>query len=242
MPTLSIIIPVYNESLLLEQIVERVILAQLPDGFDHEIIIIDDASTDSTHEIINQLYNKYNNIIRTFRQPKNKGKGAAIRLAINFVKGDYVIFQDADLEYDPNDYSDLLQPLLLDKADVVYGSRFIKSNSKYVKFAHHKFANRILTFITNLVSGLKLTDVETCYKLFSKDIIKSIPLHSNRFEIEPEITLRIAKMKLRICEVPISFIGRKYVNGKKITWLDGISSLWVILKISFYNFCNISAK
>jgi glycosyltransferase involved in cell wall biosynthesis len=236
MPTLSIIIPVYNESSLLEQVVERVILAQLPAGFDREIIIIDDASTDQTPEIIKQLHNKYNNIIHSYRQPKNKGKGAAIRTAINLIKGDYIIFQDADLEYNPNDYSDLLQPLLSGKADVVYGSRLIKPNPKYVKFAHHKLANHFLTLITNLVSGLKLTDMETCYKLFTKDIIKSIPLYSNRFEIEPEITLRIAKMKLRICEVPINFVGRKFANGKKITWQDGIKSIWTILKITCHNF------
>jgi glycosyltransferase involved in cell wall biosynthesis len=238
MPTLSIIIPVYNESSLLEQVVERVILTQLPEGFDREIIIIDDASTDQTPEIIKQLHNKYNNTIHTYRQPNNKGKGAAIRTAINLTKGDYIIFQDADLEYNPNDYSDLLQPLLLNKADVVYGSRFIKPNHKYVKFAHHKLANRILTLITNLVSGLKLTDMETCYKLFPNNIIKSIPLYSNRFEIEPEITLRIAKMKLRICEVPINFVGRKFSDGKKITWRDGIKTIWTILKICCQNFYN----
>ncbi|MDR2704810.1 MAG: glycosyltransferase family 2 protein, partial [Planctomycetaceae bacterium] len=188
MPTLSILIPVYNEATLLEQVVERVVSVQLPEDFDREIIIVDDASKDSTPDVIQQLCKKYHNVITSFRQPQNKGKGAAIRLALNAAKGDYIIFQDADLEYNPDDYCDLLVPLIENRADVVYGSRFHKADSKNSTFVCHKFGNKFLTFIMHLATGLKLTDLETCYKIFRSDVIKSIPLKSNRFEIEAEIT------------------------------------------------------
>jgi glycosyltransferase involved in cell wall biosynthesis len=234
MPTLSILIPVYEEAALLEQVVDSVVSVQLPEGFGREIIIVDDASKDSTPEVIQQLCKKYHNIITSFRQPQNKGKGAAIRLAINAAKGDYIIFQDADLEYNPDDYCDLLVPLIEGKADVVYGSRFHKSDSKNSTFVCHKFGNKLLTFIMNLVTGLKLTDMETCYKIFRSDVIKSIPLKSNRFEIEAEITVKIAKQKLRICEIPINYNGRDYKEGKKITWKDGIIAIWTILKYKFF--------
>ncbi|MDR1290059.1 MAG: glycosyltransferase family 2 protein [Planctomycetaceae bacterium] len=235
MPTLSILIPVYDEAALLEQIVDRVISARLPEGFDREIIIVDDASTDSTHEIIRQLCKKYHDVITSFRQTQNKGKGAAIRLAINAAKGDYIIFQDADLEYNPDDYCDLLVPLLEDKADVVYGSRFHKLDCKSSTFVCHKFGNKLLTFITNLVTGLKLTDMETCYKIFRSDVIKSISLKSNRFEIEAEITIKIAKRNLRICEIPINYNGRDFATGKKITWKDGLIAIWTIFKYKFFD-------
>ncbi|MDR2169731.1 MAG: glycosyltransferase family 2 protein [Planctomycetaceae bacterium] len=233
MSTLSILIPVFNEAELLEWIVGCVFAARLPDNFDKEIIIVDDASTDATPEIIRRLCKKYQNIT-AFRQDKNTGKGAAIRIAINAAEGDYIIFQDADIEYDPNDYYDLLLPLIEDRADVVFGSRFLKSDTKKVKFIYHKFANKFLTFIVNCLTGLKLTDMETCYKIFRNDIIKSIPLQSNRFEIEAEITIKIAKQKLRISEVPINYNGRDFAAGKKITWKDGLATLWTIFKYKFF--------
>jgi glycosyltransferase involved in cell wall biosynthesis len=235
MPTLSILIPVYEEAALLEQVVDRVVSVRLPEGFEREIIIVDDASKDSTPEVIQQLCKKYHSIITSFRQPQNKGKGAAIRFAINAAKGDYIIFQDADLEYNPDDYCDLLVPLIENKVDVVYGSRFHKSDSKNSTFVCHKFGNKLLTFIMNLVTGLKLTDMETCYKIFRSDVIKSIPLKSNRFEIEAEITVKIAKQKLRICEIPINYNGRDYKAGKKITWKDGIVAIGTILKYKFFD-------
>jgi glycosyltransferase involved in cell wall biosynthesis len=232
MSTLSILIPVYNEALLLERIVDRVVAVCLPNNIDKEIIIVDDASTDSTPEIIQQLCKKYHNLI-SFRQPQNKGKGAALRLAINAAKGDYIIFQDADWEYNPDDYLDLLMPLIENQADIVFGSRFLKSDSKNVKFVCHRFENKLLTFFVNCLTGLKLTDMETCYKIFRNNIIKSIPLQSNRFEIEAEITIKIAKKKLRIVEVPINYNGRSFAAGKKITWKDGLITIWAILKYNF---------
>jgi glycosyltransferase involved in cell wall biosynthesis len=233
MSTLSILIPVYNEAVLLERIIDCVVAARLPDNFDKEIIIVDDASTDFTPDIIQQLCKKHHNLI-SFRQLQKKGKGAAIRLAINAAKGDYIIFQDADLEYNPDDYFDLLIPLIENKADVVFGSRFLKSDTKNVTFVCHKFANKFLTFLVNCLTGLKLTDMETCYKIFRKDIIKSIPLQSNRFEIEAELTIKIAKRKLRISETPINYNGRNFAAGKKITWKDGIATIWTILKYNFF--------
>ncbi|MDR2346111.1 MAG: glycosyltransferase family 2 protein [Planctomycetaceae bacterium] len=233
MSILSILIPVYNEENLLEQSIDRIIAASLPPSFEIEIIIVDDASTDSTPEIIRKLCRKYHNIT-AIMQPQNKGKGAAIRLAINIAKGDYIIFQDADLEYNPNDYYDLLIPLIENKADVVYGSRLCKSDSKKVTFSYYKFGNKFLTFIVNFITGLKLTDMETCYKIFRSNIIKSIPLQSNRFEIEIEITVKIAKQKWRISEVPINYNGRDFKSGKKLTWKDGIIAIWTLLKYKIF--------
>jgi glycosyltransferase involved in cell wall biosynthesis len=229
MPLFSVIIPVYNEARYLEQLVDRVVAAELPDGFEREIIIVDDASKDDTPKIIQHLCQKYP-AIKVFRQPQNLGKGAAIRCGIEKVTGDYVIFQDADLEYAPNDYSDLLQPLIENRADVVYGSRFLKSPVKRVSFKHHKFANQFVTFVSNLLTGLKLTDMETCYKVFRTDILKSIPIRSDRFGIEPELTIKIAKRQLRIFEVPIGFQGRSFQEGKKLNWRDGIDTLWVLFR------------
>ncbi|GHT18584.1 glycosyl transferase [Planctomycetales bacterium] len=229
MPILSILIPVYNEGRLLESLVDRVAAAKLPDGFRREIVIVDDASQDDTPTAVRRICEKYDKV-KSFRQPQNYGKGAAIRLAVEKMTGDYAVFQDADLEYDPNDYTDLLQPLLENRADVVYGSRFLKSPEKQVNFQLHRLANQFLTFVSNRLTGLKLTDMETCYKVFRGDILKSIPIQSNRFGIEPELTVKIAKRQLRICEVPISFHGRSFQEGKKLNWRDGIDTLRVLFR------------
>ena len=229
MQTLSILIPVYNEQAYLRRLVERVLSAPLPEGLQKEIVLVNDASTDRTPQVISELVAKYPDI-RAFEQPKNMGKGAAIRRAIQEMTGDYAIIQDADLEYDPNEYPIMLKPLLEGYADVVYGSRFTTKEMRKVLFYHHKLGNHFLTFLSNLTTGLDLTDMETCYKAFRGKVLKSIPLRSNRFGIEPEITAKIAKRGLNVYEVPISYHGRKYSEGKKIGWKDGFSALWTIFK------------
>ncbi|MDR0705256.1 MAG: glycosyltransferase [Planctomycetaceae bacterium] len=232
MAVLSILIPVYNEQAYLERLVDRVVAARLPESLQKEIIIVNDASKDRTSEVIQKLRERYPNI-RTFEQPVNQGKGAAIRRAIEAMTGDFAIIQDADLEYDPNEYHLMLKPLLEGYADVVYGSRFTCREMRKVLFYHHKLGNYLVTFLSNMVTGLDLTDMETCYKAFRGQVLKSIPLRSNRFGIEPEITVKIAKRGLSVYEVPISYHGRKYSEGKKIGWKDGISAIWTILKYWF---------
>ncbi|MDR2757079.1 MAG: glycosyltransferase [Planctomycetaceae bacterium] len=232
MPILSILIPVYNEQAYLERLVERVVAAWLPEGLEKEIIIVNDASKDRTPEVIQKLCERYP-MIRSFEQPSNLGKGAAVRRAIEEMTGDFAIIQDADLEYDPQEYHLILKPLLAGYADVVYGSRFASREMRKVLFYHHKIGNYLLTFLSNLVTGLDLTDMETCYKAFRGQVLKSIPLRSNRFGIEPEMTVKIAKRGLSVYEVPISYHGRNYSEGKKINWKDGISAVWTILKYWF---------
>ncbi len=229
MQTLSILIPVYNEQAFLERLVERVMAAWIPDSLRKEIVIVNDCSKDKTPEVIRRLRERFPEI-KAFDQPVNMGKGAAIRRAIQEMSGDYAIIQDADLEYDPNEYPIVLRPLLEGRADVVYGSRFASSDMRKVLFFHHKLGNYVLTFLSNLMTGLDLTDMETCYKAFRGKVLKSIPLRSNRFGFEPEITAKIAKRGLNVYEVPISYHGRKYSEGKKIGWKDGVSAIWTILK------------
>ncbi|MCL2305355.1 MAG: glycosyltransferase family 2 protein [Planctomycetaceae bacterium] len=236
MYSLSILIPVYNEQAYLARLVERVMAAPLPDGVRKEIVLVNDASTDRTPEVIRELVAKYPEI-RAFDQPYNQGKGAAIRRAIQEMTGDFALIQDADLEYDPNEYPTLLKPLLEGRADVVYGSRFASREMRKVLFFHHKLGNLFLTFLSNLTSGLDLTDMETCYKAFRGELLKSIPLRSNRFGIEPEITVKIAKRGLNVYEVPISYHGRKYSEGKKIGWKDGVSAILTILKYWLIDDC-----
>jgi glycosyltransferase involved in cell wall biosynthesis len=231
---LSILIPVYNEQSTLTLIVERVLAAPLPGDMAREIILVNDASTDGTTEIIRDLCQKHSEI-RAFDQPFNQGKGAAIRRAIQEMSGQYAIIQDADLEYDPNDYQAVLQPLVQGLADAVYGSRFASREMRRIVHYHHKMANLFLTHLSNVATGLDLTDMETCYKAFRADLIKSIPLRSNRFGIEPEITAKLARRGAVIYEGPIRYHGRKYKEGKKIGWKDGISAIWTIFKYLVVN-------
>ena len=233
----SILIPVYNEQAYLARVVERVLAAPLPDGVERELILVDDRSTDRTPEVIASLVARYPDKIRAFRQPKNQGKGAAIRRAIQEITGDYAIIQDADLEYNPNEYSLVLAPLLDGRADVVYGSRFATRETRKIVNYHHKLGNLFLTHLSNWTTGLDLTDMETCYKAFRADVLKSIPLRSNRFGIEPEITAKIAKRGWTVYEVPISYNGRRYSEGKKIGWKDGVSAIRTIVKYWLVDDC-----
>ena len=231
---LSVLMPVYNERNTLAEIVSRV-LKQKVNGIDAlEIVIVDDASTDGSTEILEQLAGTYSQIKPLF-QKKNQGKGAAIRSAIEAASGDIAIIQDADLEYQPNDFQAVLNPILQGNADVVYGSRFMIKEKRQVLYFKHALGNRFLTFLSNWFTDLNLTDMETCYKAFRLHILKTIPLRSNRFGIEPEITAKIAKRKLRLYEVPISYRGRTYAEGKKIKWKDGIVAIYVIFKYWLVN-------
>ena len=242
-PLLSILIPVYNEQAYLAKIIDRVMNAPTGDvSLRKEIVLVNDASTDRTAEVIEALLAKYPETIRAFHQPKNQGKGAAIRMAIEKMQGDYAIIQDADLEYDPNEYPIVLKPLLAGLADAVYGSRFATREMRKVLFYHHKLGNLFLTHLSNLTTGLDLTDMETCYKAFRGEVIKSIPLRSNRFGIEPEITAKIAKRRLVVYEVPISYHGRRYSEGKKIGWKDGVSAIRTILKYWLTDDCWFDPK
>lgn len=232
---LSVLIPVYNEQAYLSLVVDRVLAAPLPEGVEKELVLVDDCSTDRSPEIIKELAQKYPNLIKAYQQPRNQGKGAAIRRAVKEMTGDYAIIQDADLEYDPNEYSLVIAPLLDGRADVVYGSRYATRETRKVLQFHHKLGNLFLTYLSNFMTGLDLTDMETCYKAFRADALKSIPLRSNRFGIEPEITAKIAKRGWTVYEVPISYNGRRYSEGKKIGWKDGVSAIRIIFKYWFFD-------
>ncbi|MCL2305783.1 MAG: glycosyltransferase family 2 protein [Planctomycetaceae bacterium] len=235
--TLSILMPVYNEQCYLTRIVERVLAVPVPGDLRKELIIVNDASKDRTAEVIRDLCASYPEI-RAFNQPVNKGKGAAIRRAVQEMTGQYAIIQDADLEYDPNDYAVVLKPLVEGLADAVYGSRFATREMRRIVHYHHKLGNLFLTHLSNFMTGLDLTDMETCYKAFRADLLKTIPLRSNRFGIEPEITAKLARRRAVVYEVPISYHGRDYAEGKKIGWRDGVSAIWTILKYAFVDDCD----
>lgn len=225
---LSIIIPVYNEEKTIEQIVGTVHAVDV--GLQKEIIVVDDCSTDNTHHIITNLKKKYPGI-RLFRNEKNRGKGFAVRRGIHESTGDIIIIQDADLEYDPFEYPKLLKPILDDKADVVYGSRFITTEARRVLFFWHFLGNKILTFFSNMICNLNLSDMETCFKVFRSEIIKKIRLTENRFGFEPEVTFKLSRIKnIRIYEIGISYYGRSYKEGKKINWKDGVRAFYVMVK------------
>ncbi len=204
----SILVPVYNERAYLRRCMERVITAPLPYNLQKEIIIVDDGSTDGTDKVVRELAAEYPDMVQVFFQEKNQGKGAALRRAIQEMTGEYAIFQDADLEYDPRDYQVILQAMRDGHADVVYGSRFAARTMRRVFNYHHALGNKFLTHLSNMTTGLDLTDMETCYKAFRADVLKTIPLRSNRFGIEPEITAKIAKRNCTVFEVPISYSGR----------------------------------
>ncbi len=222
---------VYNEESTLSACVHGILTACLPFDLEREILLVDDHSTDGTWEIAQRLAAEHPQI-RLFRQPKNSGKGAAIRHAVREMHGDVALIQDADLEYSPSDYSRLLKPILDGRADVVFGSRFIGEERKVLYF-WHTVGNRLLTLLANMLNNTNLTDLETCYKAFASHALKAIPLEANRFGIEPELAAKVARNKFRIYEVPVSYNGRTYEDGKKISWRDGLAALWFILKYRF---------
>jgi glycosyltransferase involved in cell wall biosynthesis len=230
---LSILVPVYNEEEFVAASIRRALQAPLPDGLTSEIVAVDDGSRDATPEILGELAAEYPGRVRVFYHKVNSGKGAAIRTAIEEAAGEFAIIQDADLEYDPNEYPKVLGPLLANKADVVYGSRFLISGERRVIYYWHSLANHVLTTACNMAADLNLTDMETCYKAFRVSLARSIPIRSNRFGIEPEITIKFAKRQASIYEVPISYYGRTYDEGKKIGAKDAVSALWVILRSYF---------
>lgn len=225
---LSVIMPVYNEADTITEIVKKVEEVEL----DKEIIIVDDGSTDGTRDIIRQL--PYDNVKKIYHH-ENLGKGAAIRTAIPHVTGDIVVFQDADLEYDPREYLELIQPIADGFADAVFGSRLSGGRPQRVFMFWHLIGNRFLNLITNILFNTTLSDMETCYKMVKAEVLKGIPLRSNKFNIEPEITAKLLRRKLRIYEMPISYYGRTYHEGKKITWKHGISAMWSLFRFRLFD-------
>ncbi len=221
----SVVMPVYNEQATLRQVIERVFSV----GLEIELLCVDDGSEDGSREILADLQ-KQRPQMRVFLQPRNMGKGAALRRGIQEATGDYVIIQDADLEYDPKDYPLLLGPLETGQADVVYGSRFLGSGPHRVLYFWHSVGNWLLTLLSNMLTNLNMSDMETCYKVFRREVIQSIRLEEDRFGFEPEVTVKIAKRKLRVYEVGISYFGRTYAEGKKIGWRDGFRALFCLAK------------
>jgi len=228
---ITIVIPVYNEERTIYTILDRVDSVELP--FPKEIIVVDDCSTDQTRNILEGIKNKKNNI-KIFYHHKNRGKGAALNTGFKNANGDIIVIQDADLEYDPNEYPKLLKPIMDNKAEVVYGSRFMGDNPHRVLYFWHYVGNKFLTLLSNIFTNLNLSDMETCYKVFKKEILSQIELKEKRFGFEPEMTIKLARLGCRIYEVGISYSGRTYEEGKKINWKDGIRAIGCIFKYGFF--------
>lgn len=224
---LSIIIPVFNEKNTIEEIIKRVKCVDI----DKEIIIVDDYSMDGTREILKTLSDGN---IKVIYHDRNKGKGAAVKTGLNYVNSEIVIIQDADLEYDPQEYPKLIKPIMDGKADVVYGSRFAGGEAHRVLFFWHMVGNKFLTLLSNMLTNLTLSDIETCYKVFKKEVLEKITIEEDRFGFEPEITAKVAKLGIRIYEVGISYSGRNYSEGKKINWKDGFSAIGCIIKYNLF--------
>lgn len=228
---LSIVIPIFNEAEHLEEILRQIDAVEI--GMEKELILVDDYSTDGTREILENLQNSSENTTKIFYHEINRGKGATLRTGFQHITGEITLIQDADLEYDPQDYPKLLEPILTNKADVVYGSRFMAGRQEGLLRSY--LANRFLTSLSNLVNGTKLTDMETCYKVIKTDILKDISLCSDRFGFEPEITAKLAKRKCKIVDVPISYRGRDYHEGKTVSWKDGVAAIFHILRFRFFS-------
>lgn len=233
---LSILIPAYNEEKTIHRILDKILDVKLLDNIQKEIVIVNDCSKDNTQQVLEKYFEgKLGIEYILFVQPFNQGKGAAIRKAISLATGDFIVIQDADLEYDPEEYNLLLKPLISNVADVVYGSRFIGGRPHRILFFWHTIGNKFLTFLSNMFNNLNLTDMETCYKIFRADIIKGIHLTENRFGFEPEVTAKIARIpQLRLYEIGISYYGRTYEDGKKISWKDGFRAIYCIVKYGLF--------
>jgi glycosyltransferase involved in cell wall biosynthesis len=228
---LSIVIPCYNEKKTILMLLDRVLAAPLPDGIEREVVIVDDCSKDGTVDILKSISNPK---VTIHYHEKNQGKGAALRTGFKKVKGDIVVVQDADLEYNPKEYERLLGPIIDGRADVVYGSRFVTTSERRVLYFTNYISNQVLTFLSDLFTNLNLTDMETCYKMFRKEILDHIDIKENRFGFEPEITAKVAKQKCRVYEVGISYSGRTFEEGKKIGIRDGFRALWCIVRYNLF--------
>jgi glycosyltransferase involved in cell wall biosynthesis len=234
MKKLSVVIPAFNEVETIERVLDRVSSAPLPVDLELEIVVVDDASTDGTQSKLQELAASGSRTFKMIQHDENQGKGAALRSGFAAAEGDFILVQDADLEYHPRDYPVLLQPLLEEDADVVYGSRFLGGPHRVLFFWHYQ-GNRFLTLLSNMFTDLNLSDMETGYKVFRKEVLDKLTLHSDRFAIEPEMTAKVAKQRVRIYEVPISYAGRTYAEGKKIGWRDGVAAVWAILRYNLFS-------